>query len=66
MKVIQITDDDAKQLIDTLKLETLNADSKWSGSIGLHGAEQTVNSIHRAFHYRVTLWLQKHGADLSR
>lgn len=29
-------------------------------------SEYLAEQIHRAFHYRVCRWLQKHGADLIR
>ena len=69
MKVIQITDDDAQELIDSLEL------GKWRGSA--HWMDQELQDIpkearermeawtHRHFHYVVVKWLQKHGARLT-
>jgi len=59
MKVIQITDEDCKQLLQDLKLEKL--DPKW----GEDGRGDPVSAAHRAFHYHVTTWLIKHGANLA-
>ena len=69
MKVIQITDEDAKELIESLEL------SKWRGSN--HWLEEDLREIpeekrkrveawtHRHFHHVVVKWLQKHGARIT-
>ncbi len=71
MKVIQITDDDAKELLESLEL------GKWRGSTSgfmdedLQELPDDVRKrlehwTHRHFHYVVTCWLQKHGADVTK
>ena len=61
MKVIQITDDDCKQLLQDLRLEKLDPRQRWD----LPPNTDARTAAHRAFHYTVTKWLQKHGANLS-
>ena len=69
MKVIQITDEDAKELIASLEL------GKWRGAT--HWMEEELQDIpedvrkrleactYRHFHYVVVTWLQKHGAKIT-
>ena len=59
MKVIQVTDEDCRQLLQDLRLEKLDPRQHW-GSV-----QDERTSAHRAFHYVVTSWLQKHGASLA-
>lgn len=71
MKVIQITDDDAKELLESLEL------GKWRGStkgymdedlqeLPKEMLQRLEHWTHRHFHYVVATWLKKHGADLSK
>ena len=60
MKVIIIEDKDARQLLDSLELEEFKVvqdnQSDWD----------TIQKIHRHFHYVVCRWLQDQGADVVR
>ena len=63
MRVIIIEDKDARALLDSLKLESLTA------SLCLHdgmGRQELIDTIHRAFHYRVCTWLQEQGCKVVR
>jgi hypothetical protein len=55
MRAIIIKDTDARALLDSLKLESLQ--------ILAERIPITVEDMHRRFHYRVTKWLQEQGAD---
>lgn len=70
MKVIQITDADADELVASLEL------GKWRGS--RHWMPEDLREtfsedqmkaleawVHRSFHHLVVRWLQKHGATLT-
>ena len=59
MKIIQITDEDCKQLLQELRLEKLDPRQRW-GEV-----QDAQVAAHGAFHYVVCRWLQKHGANLS-
>lgn len=61
MKIVQVTDNDCKQLLQDLRLEKLDPRQQWFEVEG----ESASGSVHRAFHYVVVKWLQKHGANLS-
>ena len=60
MKVIQITDEDAKELVKTLELEKHRSKEASSDQ-----ERQRWNEMHRAFHYHVVSWLHKHGANVT-
>jgi len=61
MKVIQITDDDARALIDDLAL------AKYQKQEFVSKEEaQMASDMHRYFHYNVVCWLQKHGAKIVK
>jgi formylmethanofuran dehydrogenase subunit B len=61
MRVIQITDEDAKQLVDSLKLANFESANL---AKGLDCSCERHTNMHRTFHYVVVRWLQKHGATL--
>ena len=61
MRVILIEDKDARALLDSLKLELF--------SLSEHNkpvADSLAGEIHRAFHYRVCVWLQEQGCEVVR
>lgn len=73
MKVIIISDADARALLDQIKLEALG-----DGGLLLNGFpdyehatvqkvfKHVQSDVHRCFHYVVTRWLQEMGADTLR
>ena len=63
MRVIIIEDKDARALLDSLKLESLIVNQGFGGD---PNNKSLVSSIHRAFHYRVCVWLQEQGCDVVR
>lgn len=75
MRAIIISDNDARALLDSLKLERLQSDGYTLGVRAI-GAEPTVeqqrimdgllNEAHRTFHYVVCRWLQDQGANIVR
>lgn len=76
MLAIIVQDKDARDLIDKLKLATL--DKSIRDSVRRHveiqdGPEMKpdvvdwiVNDVHRCFHYHVVRWLQDQGFSLQR
>lgn len=68
MKVIQITDDDAKALLADLELAKWR-DPTWTSPEAAKLDEATRKQLsadmHRAFHYHVVRWLQHHGANVT-
>ncbi len=63
MRVIIIEDKDARALLGSLKLESLSMNQGFSGD---PDSQSLVSSVHRAFHYRVCVWLQEQGCDVVR
>ena len=63
MRVIIIEDKDARALLDSLKLESLTVNQGWGGD---PDSQSLVSAIHRAFHYRVCVWLQEQGCEVVR
>ena len=72
MKVIQITDEDARSLLDQLKLAKFTEEHRTNRDrVGPELTQEqmykaVVDTTHRWFHYHVTRWLQTHGADVLR
>lgn len=68
MKVIQITDDDAKALLTDIELAKFR-DPGWmvggAYNIPEDARKQLTSDLHRFFHMYVTRWLQKHGANVT-
>jgi len=66
MRVIQVTDEDCCELLESLEL------ARYRGKVGaqdvLEGMpdDQRLAALHRHFHYVVCGWLQKHGANPRR
>ncbi len=60
MKVIQITDDDAKALVEELEMLKHRSREFASKELAIQ-----VSDIHRSFHFYVVRWLQKHGANVT-
>ena len=56
MKAIIISDAGAKALLEKLELAKFRSD---------HNKAQTVDEIHRAFHYEVCRWLQEQEATVT-
>jgi hypothetical protein len=72
MRVVVIKDEDAKNLVEQLKLEKLETKDR-PQYFGNHLPENLSHNalvralteeIHRTFHHRVVTWLQDQGADL--
>ena len=60
MKVIVISDSDARALLDQLELTKMKGANHFRED---YDRPATAEQIHRAFHYIVTRWLQDQGAD---
>lgn len=60
MKAIIISDTDARALLHSLELRSLKSDNMLRDD---PDRPPTLASVHRAFHYVVTKWLQEQGAD---
>ncbi|MCZ6507739.1 MAG: hypothetical protein O7A04_06805 [Acidobacteria bacterium] len=61
MKVIQVTDEDCRGLLDQLELNKYHPPQ-----LGVEVPAGVLEEAHRHFHYVVCSWLQKHGADVVR
>lgn len=68
MKAIIIQDQDARALLDQLKLEAFHPTSYHTGQERLTPQELKVvtEEVHRRFHYIVCRWLQEQGASVVR
>jgi hypothetical protein len=63
MRVILIEDKDSRALLDSLKLESLTASFRLNSEMS---KQEVIDTLHRAFHYRVCVWLQEQGCDVVR
>lgn len=69
MKAIIIQDNDARSLLDLLKLENFTNRQyvNWEGADGgRKTVEQISEEVHRRFHFIVCRWLQDQGANVTR
>jgi hypothetical protein len=66
MKAIIIEEERFVDLLDSLKLESFKVSEHHMEGIPPDRIPWVVKEIHRAFHYRVTVWAQSHGASCVR
>jgi hypothetical protein len=69
VRAIIIDEKDACNLLDQLKLATFEDYAQRECEIygvSKEARKAIINEIHRAFHYRVTRWLQEQGASCVR
>jgi hypothetical protein len=70
MRAIIINDNDARSLLDQLRLESFKgiASCPLADNLNLQPEQLglVVNEIHRKFHFIVSQWLQEQGASLIR
>lgn len=64
MRAIIIKDEDARALLDQLKLDRFQG----ANNVRIEGrtAEQIMEDVHGRFHYIVCRWLQEQGASVVR
>ena len=65
MRAIIIQDADAKALLEKLELTKLR-DGRFMTITDITNAQQTLEDMHRSFHFVVCRWLQEQGADVTR
>jgi len=68
MRAIIINDNDARSLLDQLKLEffSFNLSGAIVDRVSAADVEQVKRDVHGRFHYVVTRWLQEQGASIIR
>ena len=72
MRVIIISDSDARALLEQLELEKLRdrnifvARAAQQSKMSESERKTVIDEMHRAFHYIVTRWLQEQGASITR
>ena len=52
MKVIVVTEEDIQALVESLELQKFRLNSQ----------RDSLDELHRRFHYEVVSWAQKHGS----
>lgn len=63
MRAIIIQDTDARALLAKLELVKLR-EGRFTTITNIANVQQTLEDMHRSFHFEVCRWLQEQGADV--